>query len=212
MISNNNKLAVMKLVSLIARKEQKRLERKFDVMNSDSPYYNYDGLCIVSSNDIIRFINRHWIGLEPGDEHPMYIIYAREIQGELSHNPFIESDNWPIQHSICEFTIQNRFDNDDKLNVYVDCTCHQFADIIPNIPSIYVSEKIPWWFYPDRKNYAYNGLTHYINKISITRRLVIDNDVRVVHDGLIEIIQYELWGAISDFIRKLLKIDKRRKQ
>ena len=82
--------------------------------------------------------------------------------------------------------------------IYVDPTSSQFSYIHDDIPDYYISTDKPKWYYPDDENPAWKGITKKINSlIRITRKI----NGNKVHYGIIEFIQYEIWGIISDLIR-----------
>lgn len=127
----------------------------------------------------------------------------KSIHGEQRHNPNLPSTKWPYQHQWCWVELLGR-------RYYVDCTCGQFKSMYDDIPDYYISIKRPKWFLSDRRNIAFNGITKWLNQKIIIRRQVVLTDwgETEVHDGIIEFIQYEIWGPISDFIRKMLRRDK----
>lgn len=155
---------------------------------------NYAGLCYQATD---MFIKRMQKSCEIRGTSLKY----RSIHGEQKHNPRIHSSKWPYQHQWCWVEIFGR-------RYYVDCTCGQFKTIYDDIPDYYISVKKPKWFLDDRKNIAFNGITKWLNqKIVIKRRVVLtDWGETDVHDGIVEFIQYEIWGTISNFIRKIFKI------
>lgn len=117
------------------------------------------------------------------------------IHGEQSHSPICPSKLWHIEHTWSKVV-------SGKNEVYADPTCSQFKFLYPDIPDYYVSTAPPLWFLDDRKNIAFNGITKRINNSIEIPLTIYDNHVpRVVHDGIIEYCQYNIWGRVSDFIR-----------
>lgn len=164
------------------------MSKIYDV--TDGFYKNFHGLCNTAT---IRLIDNLRISLKntPVD------IYS--IHGEQKHTPRTESCHWPFQHTWLAVDF-------DQCTIYADPTCGQFKDLYNDIPDYYVSTKPPKWFYPDSRNPVWNGITARINeKIKIKRKGVPPYSAdKIIEDGIIEFLQYEVWGRISDIIRKIM--------
>lgn len=172
------------------------LDEKYSVYTSPE-HKNYEGLCFeayLKLKDKIEKLNGT-LTIE---------MKVDDIHGEQRHAPSLKSKYWPIQHTWSIIEIHDQKDG-SEFTVYADPTCEQFQDIWQDIPKYYVSEKKPKWFYPDRKNpvwHNYFGVTRWINKhIFIPNTITYaDGSKKKIRDGIIEFIQYEIWGRISDFI------------
>lgn len=146
------------------------------------------GSCNEISAEIRNKLTEYIRQYGPFDYHT---VSFELMHGELAHKPFIESRYWSHQHTWLCMTI-------GKTSVHIDATCGQFKDIVPNIPDWYVSIAAPMWFYWDRKNPLFNGVTAQID--NVTREFAKKHLNR--HTGLIEYLQYDVWGRISDRIYK----------
>lgn len=174
---------------------RRELEKHTVGSNPDNP--NYAGLCYQATS---MFLEK----MKESCEKRGIPLKFKSIHGEQRHNPNLHSTKWHFQHQWCWVDLLGK-------RYYVDCTCGQFKDLYDDIPDYYISIKKPKWFLDDRKNIAFNGFTKWLNqKIVIRRRIVLtDMGKTEVHDGIIEFIQYEIWGPISDFIRKILGRDRK---
>jgi hypothetical protein len=113
-----------------------------------------------------------------------YLIDFYRIHGEQRHTPMLESKYWDYQHTwmMVKFHHYN-----DELTLYIDPTIDQFSYMYDSyVPTVYISELKPKWFYPDAENPYWK--LKFLNKSKLFPKL-----------------QYELWGRISDIIRKLNK-------
>lgn len=105
-------------------------------------------------------------------------IYEYEIiHGEMRHNPRIRSDYWELEHTWARVKV-------DGYTIYLDPTSAQFRDLFTDIPDYYISTKKPKWYYPDENNPAF---------------MVKRDD----WTECIRVIQYKLWGRMSDFINNV---------
>lgn len=156
---------------------------------------NLTGLCDTATLMIIeRVRNRDF--LEELD------IEICGIHGELSHTPMIPSRSWVREHTMCTLHVGN-------LVYYIDATCEQFRDISEDIPKFYISKDMPKWFYPDECNIRWNKLFNFINEhVYVKKTVEYNSDKLVVKCGIVEILQYDVWGHISDLIRKVLYKDR----
>lgn len=143
---------------------------------------NLSGLCNISVTMLMDKL------IDIGIDESLLI----SMHGELTHSPAIESNYWPIEHTMLTLVL-------DGKTIWIDPTSEQFKDIIPNIPDYIISNHKPKWFYPDERNPAYSGPTKYINRI----RFHTWYKDQLVYGGLIEFIQYNIWGRLSDIIRKI---------
>lgn len=164
-----------------------------DVTSPESNNYRYRGLCDTACDRFVseatRLASEYGIRLE-----------AVKVHGEQKHSPRIHSSQWMREHTWLIVTYVDMYDNSYKL--YVDPTSEQFQDLYDDIPDYYISDKPLRWYYPDKRNPAFHGWTNKLNK-----RLYIRKHVRedpswetIIHYGIIEFWQYEIWGRISNFI------------
>lgn len=165
--------------------ESVRHEIILEVLKEDNKSFNFNGLCDVVSDKLIEKI-KYYMDNKFGIQVKVY-----KLHGEQKHTPKIPSSKWTLQHTWVAMMIGNNV-------IYIDATCQQFQDMYNDIPDYYISDKPPKWFYPDSKNWVYGiKFTRLINrKIKIKHSLM--------HEGIIEFIQYSVWGTISDLIRKIL--------
>lgn len=157
---------------------------------SKGEYRNYRGLCDVATKMVLDRINEYM------KAHFNYMNFETITKhGEQRHCPEILSTNWVYQHTWGCLRVGTR-------EIYIDPTCGQFNDIWDDaLPDFYISEEPPRWFYDDRKNPAFNGITRKINElIKIPLYLEDGKDSRWVKEGIIEFMQYGIWGYISDKI------------
>lgn len=167
------------------------LSTQYDVTSGDCE--RFTGLCDIASAMVILRIKDYLINngfTTPGD----FIVDS--IHGEQRHSTAIESRFWILQHTWACLKIHNDL-------IYIDATCSQFNNIYDDMPDYYVSTIPPKWFYPDRDNPAWRGILSKINDIKfIPRKIVVDSLSTTYYDGIVEFIQYNVWGKISDMIRR----------
>lgn len=175
------------------------LSEKYDI---ESKYKDFAGLCDEACNMLMaRFKD---MNNEYGNPVNLYIIH-----GEIKHSPIAKSKYWHIQHTwilACSNypKIIDGFKRSLPCNMWIDPTSGQFKYIFDDIPDYLILRDAPSWFYPDRKNPAWNGFSGKINqKLVIHHKIKRNNETVRVSDGIIEFIQYEIWGKISDCIRKI---------
>ena len=161
-------------------------------VTADGDYKDFAGLCDES---VSRFIYKM---IEFAKNNNIKMEYSI-MHGEQSHTPICPSKYWPRQHTWCSVNMHG-------CTKYVDPTSSQFRDIYPDIPDYYVSYHMPKWYYNDRKNPRWNGITRKIeDRIWIMRKVIFPDGHQIyVKDGIVSIIQYELWGRISDLIRRCI--------
>lgn len=161
------------------------LAKKFDV--DEGPYREYRGLCDEACRMFKEKMN------EFNDKFG-YHIKTYIVHGEQKHLPRIHSTNWYLQHTWCYIVF-------GKYKIYVDPTSSQFKCLYNNIPDYYISTKKPKWYYPDKDNPCFKGITKKINnKYSITHKEKYENTIYYHEENFIEFFQYVVWGKISDFI------------
>lgn len=169
-----------------------KLASEYDVVNGC--FKNYTGLCNEASKEFCDTLNEYFKA--NGELTKDLQASVESIHGEQRHTPRIESKNWPAQHTWCIVKVA-------KMKIYVDITSQQFQDIYDDIPDYYVSIIKPKWFYSDKDNIAWRaffGIPRWFNEhIKIQHKL----GDRVIKEGIIEYIQYEIWGKISDKIYKI---------
>lgn len=174
-------------------KVRSKLAEKYDIYHGDNK--RYEGLCFEAVDMLNEEIRRSCM-------KRCIKFKFKEHHGEIKHNPRVLSEYWPIQHTWCETTIFG-------IKLYVDPTCCQFRNykslLDLHIPDFYISTYPPKWFYDDRHNPAFNGITRYINEIIKIRYRPNGMD-HYISEGIIEFIQYEIWGRISDVVHSLLRL------
>lgn len=102
-----------------------------------------------------------------------------------------------------KITINYKYEK--KYNFYVDPTMGQFKYLYNNIPDYWVSTKNParYYYYQDRKNPAWHPfITRFINQ---NIKVPVEYNGEMHKEGIIEFIQYEIWGKISQFIYENFK-------
>ena len=108
-------------------------------------YNNIEKSQFVTFDETIWTINKN-----PFDS---FDIKCELVHGELTHCDQIPEQYWLVQHTIV--TVKNG----DQL-LYIDPTAEQFQDVCHNIDrwnrGWYLSEKKPWYFYPDSENPEFN--------------------------------------------------------
>lgn len=173
---------------------RERLSDEYNVNNIWGDNLDYRGLCditYVMLTDRISLFNKlHGVDWK--------VIH---FHGEQKHTPRINSKNWAFQHTWAAVT-------DGVDIIYVDITSQQFKWLYPDIPDYYISFKAPKWYYSDKKNPAYSGITGKLNrKFRIKRKIKLPNGFIVdASDGIIELCQYEIWGPLSNILRFIINL------
>ena len=150
---------------------------------------NLEGLC----NKAVEMLQTEfYVLLSNNRKYDSYNVVYGTLHGELTHSPKILSKYWPIQHTIAVISV-----NDTKF--FVDPTSSQFNDILEDVNDYYISTVKPKWFYPDKSNPVWNGITKTINnKIHIHAKIAgLDYNL-----GIVEWMQFYVWGSLSDMIHK----------
>lgn len=162
---------------------RKNLSLRFNVHYG--VHANYTGLCDIAS-DMFKdhLCNYTDTFIQPG------AVTVEIHHGEQKHSPKISSYYWGMQHTwnvvyLGDFVI------------YVDCTCGQFSKFYKNIPQTYVSITPPPWWIDDRDNKALGRSELKINKII---KLPVFGEEKIQWVGIMDILTYYVWGAISDMI------------
>lgn len=180
------------VIPMIVESVRYKLSRQYDVTSGE--YERFTGLCDIASEEVILRLKDYLIN--SGFTTPKDFVIT-SIHGEQRHSTSIESKFWPLQHTWVHLNIFNT-------SIYVDPTSSQFDNIYNDITPYYISTMKPKWFYPDKENPAWRGIGCKINNIKlIPRKIIMGNEIYKVHDGIIEFVQYEIWGRISDTIRKI---------
>lgn len=167
---------------------RKRLSKRYPVRDSEGRWYKYQGLCDMSV-EILESELRIWNSAY-GTNFRLQVIH-----GEQKHSPRTLSKNWGLQHTWCQVS-------NGKAKVYVDPTSSQFQDLYKDIPDYYISNEKPKWFYPDRDNISMKGIFAVLNKWRLTYKTRKDGRTIIVREGVVNFIQYEIWGKISDALYK----------
>ena len=117
-----------------------------------------------------------------------------KVSGELKHSPVIFSKYWKTKRIwICLLYF-------DKW-IYIDPFSIEVSKLIPEIPEYYISFKMPKWYLPLYKNKSYStNLGIFLNhKFGVIK----EEDGTLVRYGIIDYLQYKVWGRISDWIHKI---------
>lgn len=180
-----NLINIHKLLEEIVLEIREELAQEYDIINDEK---DYGGLCDTAYTKFEKKIKLFNFCHRTNFE-------VLRFHGEQSHHPRIDSKRWPIQHTWMGI-------REPGFHIYyVDPTSQQFKRFYNDIPDYYISTKPPKWYYSDRKNPTWNGYTKYLNnKIKIPHKI----NGRVVREGIIEFCQYEIWGRVSDFIRRMV--------
>lgn len=166
------------------------LMKKYDVSNPNSEHFKFKGLCNEASIMLINAIKTTFNSC--GEDQ--YTVES--IHGELAHIPEIESKYWPMQHTMVHLY-------KDTYEIYIDPTCDQFSDICPGITFGYIGWDIPKWFLPDENNWLWKSPFNKINNNwKIKRKIEFDNQEIYVKSPILDHIVYDIWGHISDKLRK----------
>lgn len=180
------------IIPMIVESVRDKLSRQYDVTSGG--YEKFAGLCDVASAEVILRLKDYLTNsgfTTPED------FTVTSIHGEQRHSTIIESKFWFLQHTWVCLNIFNTV-------IYIDPTSSQFDNIYHDIPSYYISMVKPKWFYPDKENPMWRGIGCKINRIKfIPRKIIVNNKIYKTHDGIIEFAQYEIWGRISDTIRRV---------
>lgn len=184
-----NQQIVASILYKLVIEVRKELAKSHNVYRGD--YKNYTGLCDLSVE-----LLRH--KLEEYSKENNVEIECHSIHGEQKHTWKIYSCLWSLQHTWAVVKMMG-------VTMYVDPTSEQFKRMYLFIPDLYISTRKPKWYYPDKHNPVYcNKITRYLNdhiKIPITISLSNGN-VTKGRAGIIEFIQYEIWGRICDSMKK----------
>jgi hypothetical protein len=162
------------------------IAKEKDVNDSESGYYKYAGCCDQSVAMLEEKLSI-WRGF-----------HLRYLHGEQRHRIQTDPKYWPRQHTWARIEFNGR-------TIYVDPTSSQFQHIYDDIPDVYISDEPPKWYYPDNENpvYKQKSFTRWLNQ-----RIVIKHRAKgwkkPVSDGLIQFIQFEIWGNIVKLIRKII--------
>jgi hypothetical protein len=184
---------IEKIIEDIVIDIRKKLAQMYDITSKE--YMDYSGLCNMAYDmiyDKMPYLKRN-IDVD---------IELLRFHGEMRHNPKIKTQDWIDQHTWAGLRYNN-------VTLYIDPVSQQFKNYFPDIPDYYISYKPPKWYYWDRKNPAWNGVTKRLNeKVRIIHSSKFFDGMgvdRKVESGIIEYCQYEIWGRISQMIRKLSK-------
>lgn len=180
------------VIPMIVESVRDKLSKQYDVTSGGCE--KFSGLCDAASAEVIVRLKDYLIN--SGFTTPEDFV-VMSIHGEQRHSTIIESKFWILQHTWVYLNISNT-------PIYIDPTSSQFDNIYDDIPSYYISTVKPKWFYPDQENPAWRGICGKINNIRfIPRKIIVNDEIYKAHDGIIEFVQYEIWGRISDAIRKI---------
>lgn len=144
-------------------------------LNSLGDNKRFSGLCDLASSMIINEINKL---------NNDRITKCKTIHGELSHKYIFDSKDWILEHTLVEIVY-------DNITIYIDATSGQFIDKNTSVPRMYISTNKPWYMLLDEDNIIY--------KDCIWKK--INNKFKIINIGIIEILQYDVWGFISDIFR-----------
>ncbi len=180
-----NNITIDAALRRIIKEVRQELADAFDV--EKGTYAKYTGLCDAAAKMVSDKIRRTF----NNEPFPDGEVVVKLIHGELAHKPSIWSKDWPLQHTITYAQFGN-------VGAYIDCTAEQFQSYNSNIPSCYLSGIAPWYFYPDRNNPAWNWPLKILNRIPV----LVYSSGRWHKDHLVEAVQYEFWGRISDMLKR----------
>lgn len=170
---------------------RKDLAIRFNVHKGEN--VNYTGLCDVASELFVKQMEYH-VGtfIKPG------AVKVEIHHGEQRHCPRISSWYWGAQHTWNVVLL-------GQYKIYVDCTSSQFAKYYQKIPQYYISTIPPKWYIDDRNNKALDRSEWKINKII---KVPVFGEKRVSWVGIMDILTYYVWGAISDLIGSIFGLRK----
>lgn len=193
----------MRLCEVAVYVVRRKLREEYNI--SSGPYYHYCGLCDKACDMVVseleRLLNSNIQGystiksMTPHTKH-----------GEQKHLPTIDSLSWPRQHTWLYVEFKPVDVEVDIVGLYIDPTSEQFRDIYPYIPTSIISTEEPKWYYDDRKNPLWNGITKKLNDWIQFNKTITEPDLsrRKVKEGIIEFLQYDVWGYISDVIHYII--------
>ena len=164
------------------------LSRKYAVHKGE--HQDYAGLCDIAVNMLHEQLKQF-------EKDYGVRVDFKSIHGEQKHSPYINSCLWPLQHTWAKVKMMG-------VSMYVDPTAGQFKRMYNFIPEVYVSTRKPKWYYPDSSNPVHNTkITTFINKhIKMPVKHPVWNGhihkLETMKVGIIEFLQFEVWGRISD--------------
>ena len=164
-------------------------------MNNMEGDHQYAGLCDYAYNVFKDKIAEH-------NKTHNTSLEVLHFHGEQSHTAKVDPQHWHMQHT----WMGVRLPNSDTI-IYIDPTSQQFQWLHDDIPDYYISIVPPKWFYSDRKNPLWNGWTRWLNqRLRLKRKIYVEEDgkkvSRNVSDGIIEFLQYEIWGGLCRLYRR----------
>lgn len=169
-----------------------REELRPQTEGSNPLHPNYTGLCYQATS---MFLGR----MTDVCYDKQIALECESIHGEQRHTPEVPSKYWGNQHQWCWVKLLGK-------KYYVDCTSGQFRDLYNDIPDYYISAEKPRWFYEDSRNPAN---TKWNQRLIVDQHIVCtDWGYNIEYTTLVEYIQYQIWGPISDLIRKIRRIKK----
>lgn len=179
-----------KVVERLILQVRGELSILYDV-DEGQEYSNFTGLCEISCEMFEELISDLNIRLGTN-------LKVKRHHGEQRHTPNIESKYWPIEHTWASVTCGNAV-------LYIDITSSQFKNIYDDIPDYYISTSKPKWYYPDSDNWRFKGkiIKRLMNYRCIKHTIQVNGEPLVVRDSVAEILQFEVWGRISDIIHRI---------
>lgn len=195
--SNEVEEAVAGILYNMVIEIRKELSMQYDIYKGE--YENYSGLCDLSIIMLCDKLNKY-------TNKTKVEIVCTPVHGEQQHVPRLDSSFWYYQHTWAIVKMMG-------VTMYVDPTSGQFKNIYKYIPDFYISTKKPDWFYADSENPLYsNKFIRFLNDhIQISRKVKLSNGViTCTKDGIVEYIQYDIWGKLSNSLNKQEKKPRRK--
>lgn len=179
-----------KVIEKLILQVRSELSILYDV-DEGQEYEYFAGLCEISCErfeELISDLNDR-LGTN---------LKVKRHHGEQRHTPLIESKYWPIEHTWASVTCGN-------VVLYIDITSSQFKYIYDDIPDYYISTSKPKWYYPDYDNWRFKGkvIKRLMNYRCIKHTIQINGEPLVINDSVAEVLQFDIWGRISDAIHRI---------
>lgn len=166
------------------------LSNSYNVENPESEYYQFRGLCNTASEEFIQLCRRRYFA------ENVTLLECSGLHGEQRHHPRLLSIYWLLEHTWVECIFDTPC---GVMKFYVDPTSEQYSILYSDIPNYIVSNKPIKFYYKDDDNPRWNNrFLRYINDKILYKVGSPYNKV-----GIIEFLQYIIWGNISDLLHKI---------
>ena len=181
---------VMSILKSTVEKVRKELAENYDVITPGSVNEKYTDLCHLAVCNLYNKLRDYSIANNID-------IKFTGLHGEQKHGTRLHSSLWQTQHTWAMVEIYD-------MVIYVDPTSSQFQKFYPDIPDYYISVEKPKWFYADMDNPVYDNIVVKLlnNIITVKRKVVLEDEVVYPRQGIVEFMQYEIWGRICDSLNK----------